>query len=409
MKPLQIHNTAFLLNFSWLTFALFNYLPVFRILCSTDLTARGIDAENVNLVINLDMPWDSNTYLHRIGRAGRFGAQALAISLAPHGKDYRQLQKIVRLTGSKILILPDILPKDIRRADLEFLEGLEDEEAVSTPAESALNSNDKEEMSIETSSNTEENEDNKKPAKKAGSGKIKRRGNKKRAGKAVDDAEIKPDDDKDVVLERLLLPDVPASDDGQVPLSYAEMEALAASLSATESDIDPELVARFQRGSSNELDARHLRLVGDAVLDLAAAKQEEWTRLVGQQERLEFYKPLSEVVRGLSAAKPSSAAPTAAAVCSSELADRKLSDGESADDSSSFSGSESENEKEEEKEETVFSADSAVGGPLPPLAGGSCNSSLRAYQDWLRAVAQQRQYIQQYEYWRYINHYFSQQ
>ncbi len=361
-------------------------------------------------MINLDMPWDSNTYLHRIGRAGRFGAQALAISLAPHGKDYRQLQKIVRLTGSKIRILPDILPKDIRKGDLELLEGLEDEEVDSTvtPAESALTSDDKEAMSKEPSSKTEENENNKKSAK-AGSGKIKRRGNKKRAGKAVDDAEIKLDDDKDVVLERLLLPDVPPPGDGQAPLSYAEMEALAVSLSATQDDIDPELVARLQRGSSSELDARHLRLVGEAVLDLAAVKQEEWTRLVGQQERLEFYKPLGEVVRGLSASKPSSAAPTAAAFCSTELAGRKLSDGESADDSSSFSGSQSENEEEKEKEETVFSADSAVGGPPPPLAGGSCNSSLRAYQDWLRAVAQQRQYIQQYEYWRYINHYFSHQ
>ena len=44
-----------------------------RILCSTDLTARGIDAENVNLVVNLEVPWEHNTYLHRIGRGGRFG------------------------------------------------------------------------------------------------------------------------------------------------------------------------------------------------------------------------------------------------------------------------------------------------------------------------------------------------
>ena len=45
-----------------------------RILCSTDLTARGIDAENVNLVVNLEVPWEHNTYLHRIGRGGRFGS-----------------------------------------------------------------------------------------------------------------------------------------------------------------------------------------------------------------------------------------------------------------------------------------------------------------------------------------------
>jgi len=36
-------------------------------------TSRGIDAENVNLIVNLDLPQDHETYLHRIGRAGRFG------------------------------------------------------------------------------------------------------------------------------------------------------------------------------------------------------------------------------------------------------------------------------------------------------------------------------------------------
>ena len=36
-------------------------------------TARGIDADHVNLVVNLDLPHDHETYLHRIGRAGRFG------------------------------------------------------------------------------------------------------------------------------------------------------------------------------------------------------------------------------------------------------------------------------------------------------------------------------------------------
>lgn len=36
-------------------------------------TSRGIDAEKVNLVVNLDVPLDWETYMHRIGRAGRFG------------------------------------------------------------------------------------------------------------------------------------------------------------------------------------------------------------------------------------------------------------------------------------------------------------------------------------------------
>ena len=47
--------------------------PVVYILCVVIQTARGIDAENVNLIVNLDIPQDHETYLHRIGRAGRFG------------------------------------------------------------------------------------------------------------------------------------------------------------------------------------------------------------------------------------------------------------------------------------------------------------------------------------------------
>lgn len=48
-----------------------------RILVTTDLTARGIDAENVNFIINLDVPRDHQTYLHRMGRAGRYGTHGM--------------------------------------------------------------------------------------------------------------------------------------------------------------------------------------------------------------------------------------------------------------------------------------------------------------------------------------------
>merc|ERR1712091_225760 len=51
-----------------------------RIMVSTDLFGRGIDIERVNIVINYDMPGDSDSYLHRVGRAGRFGTKGLAIS-----------------------------------------------------------------------------------------------------------------------------------------------------------------------------------------------------------------------------------------------------------------------------------------------------------------------------------------
>merc|ERR1712216_866855 len=52
-----------------------------RIMVSTDLFGRGI-IERVNIVINYDMPDDSDSYLHRVGRAGRFGTKGLAITFA---------------------------------------------------------------------------------------------------------------------------------------------------------------------------------------------------------------------------------------------------------------------------------------------------------------------------------------
>ena len=51
-----------------------------RVLIATDLFGRGIDIERLNVVINFDFPLDSETYLHRIGRAGRFGTKGKAIN-----------------------------------------------------------------------------------------------------------------------------------------------------------------------------------------------------------------------------------------------------------------------------------------------------------------------------------------
>lgn len=51
-----------------------------RLLIATDLFGRGIDIERVNLVINYDFPQSRDIYLHRVGRAGRFGTKGLAIN-----------------------------------------------------------------------------------------------------------------------------------------------------------------------------------------------------------------------------------------------------------------------------------------------------------------------------------------
>lgn len=51
-----------------------------RVLIATNLIARGIDVQNVTLVLNFDIPKNCETYLHRIGRSGRFGRKGIAIN-----------------------------------------------------------------------------------------------------------------------------------------------------------------------------------------------------------------------------------------------------------------------------------------------------------------------------------------
>merc|ERR1712046_243908 len=65
-----------------------------RVLVATDLFGRGIDIERVNIVINYDMPEDSDSYLHRVGRAGCFGTKGLAITFVSTEEDEGVLKKV---------------------------------------------------------------------------------------------------------------------------------------------------------------------------------------------------------------------------------------------------------------------------------------------------------------------------
>merc|ERR1711935_933593 len=65
-----------------------------RIMVATDLFGRGIDIERVNIVVNYDMPTDSDSYLHRVGRAGRFGTKGLAITFSATDEDAEVLKKV---------------------------------------------------------------------------------------------------------------------------------------------------------------------------------------------------------------------------------------------------------------------------------------------------------------------------
>ncbi|POM57717.1 Hypothetical protein PHPALM_37735, partial [Phytophthora palmivora] len=83
-----------------------------RVLVSTDLTARGIDVENVNFVVNLDLPRDPATYLHRVGRTGRFGVKGLAVTLLS-AKEVHGVHLLARVFKMEINELPCPVPPEI--------------------------------------------------------------------------------------------------------------------------------------------------------------------------------------------------------------------------------------------------------------------------------------------------------
>lgn len=70
---------------------------VVNVLVATDVAARGIDIDDVDFVINFDLPYSADTYLHRIGRTARAGKKGSAISLV-EAHDYKLLGKIKRYT-----------------------------------------------------------------------------------------------------------------------------------------------------------------------------------------------------------------------------------------------------------------------------------------------------------------------
>ncbi len=73
----------------------------FGVLVATDVAARGIDVDEVGLVINYDLPFDAEDYVHRIGRTGRAGRSGKAISIVA-GRDVYKLQTIQRHTKQKV-------------------------------------------------------------------------------------------------------------------------------------------------------------------------------------------------------------------------------------------------------------------------------------------------------------------
>jgi superfamily II DNA/RNA helicase len=78
-----------------------------RIMVATNIFGRGIDIERVNVVVNYDMPENADTYLHRVGRAGRFGTKGLAISLVSSEEDGKVLNEVQDRFTVNIPTLPN--------------------------------------------------------------------------------------------------------------------------------------------------------------------------------------------------------------------------------------------------------------------------------------------------------------
>ena len=79
-----------------------------RVLISTDLLARGIDVQQVSMVINFEMPVQRENYVHRIGRSGRYGKKGVAINLIS-GEEMNAVKEIERTYSTTIQELPEDL------------------------------------------------------------------------------------------------------------------------------------------------------------------------------------------------------------------------------------------------------------------------------------------------------------
>jgi ATP-dependent RNA helicase DeaD len=89
-----------------------------EILIATDVAARGLDVSNVTHVFNYHIPFDSESYVHRIGRTGRAGKEGVAISIVtPH--EFNSLKKIQKNVGSQLesKVIPTIADVQMRQKD----------------------------------------------------------------------------------------------------------------------------------------------------------------------------------------------------------------------------------------------------------------------------------------------------
>jgi ATP-dependent RNA helicase DeaD len=93
----------------------------FRYLVATDVAARGIDIDNITLVINYDIPEDKESYVHRIGRTGRIGKMGRAITFVTQSEN-KFLEDIHKYIGKEILLKEKPEKETVNNAIEEFTE-----------------------------------------------------------------------------------------------------------------------------------------------------------------------------------------------------------------------------------------------------------------------------------------------
>ncbi len=99
-----------------------------EILIATDVAARGLDVNDVTHVFNYHLPFDGESYVHRIGRTGRAGKDGMAISIVtPH--EFRTLQRIEKTIGAKLesKVVPNISTVKQKKID-ELKQSILDQE-----------------------------------------------------------------------------------------------------------------------------------------------------------------------------------------------------------------------------------------------------------------------------------------
>ncbi len=94
---------------------------IIELLVATDVAARGLDIDDVDVVFNYDLPQDPEDYVHRIGRTGRVGRDGRAISFV-FGREIYRMQAVERYTGQKIRRekIPTLEQVSGKRADVIF-------------------------------------------------------------------------------------------------------------------------------------------------------------------------------------------------------------------------------------------------------------------------------------------------